>query len=146
MILLTLLIIIPLIEIAIFYAVGTQIGIVQTIALYVLTAILGGFFVQQQGFETLIKGQRALNEGFLPLEELFDGVCIVVAGLLLLAPGFLSDGVALALLFPFVRRTLRGAIARHFEMREPEGKDSSVYQEIIEGSFVRIDEDGRGNP
>ena len=94
-------IIIPLVEIYFFLLVGDAVGILQTLLLCVLTAIIGGFLVKKQGLETLFNAQKNLQGGTLPMKEIFDGFCLVVAGALLMTPGFFTDIVGFSLLVPF---------------------------------------------
>ena len=121
---LALLIGIPLIEIYLFIQVGGAIGVWSTIGLVVLTALIGTALLRQQGLATLARAQSELDQQHLPVRELFDGVCLLVGGLLLLTPGFLTDALGFSLLLPPLRAVLgRGiwaALARsrnvHFSM------------------------------
>lgn len=107
----------PLVEIAGFVVVGDAIGVWATLALVVLAAIAGLAVVRRQGVATLAKAQRAAAAGQPPAAALFDGLCILVAGFLLVLPGFVSDAIGLALLLAPVRRVLGLALwallARH---------------------------------
>jgi len=107
----------PLIEIAVFVVVGDAIGLWATLGLVVLAAFAGLGIVRHQGVATLANAQRAAAAGQPPVAALFDGLCILVAGFLLILPGFVSDGVGLALLLAPVRRVLGlllwALLARH---------------------------------
>lgn len=102
-ILLILLIGVPLAEIALFIEIGGWIGLWPTIATVVLTALFGTALLRQQGLATLQRAQRELNSQRLPVRELFDGACLLVAGVLLLTPGFLTDAIGFMLLVPPLR-------------------------------------------
>jgi UPF0716 protein FxsA len=97
---------IPLIEIYLFIQVGGSIGVWPTIGLVILTAFIGTALLRQQGMATLARAQSELDQQKLPVRELFDGVCLLVGGLLLLTPGFLTDALGFALLIPPLRFVL----------------------------------------
>ena len=99
---------IPLIEIYLFIAVGGRIGVWPTIGLVILTALVGTTLLRQQGLATLARAQAETEANRLPVRELFDGVCLLFGGMLLLTPGFMTDAFGLALLLP----QLRGLIGR----------------------------------
>lgn len=99
-------IVIPLIEIGMFIVVGDEIGVAWTLILCVITALLGGTLVRYQGLHTLVSARTRLDAGALPVDALFDGLCIIIAGALLLTPGFVTDTVGFALLVPYFRRLL----------------------------------------
>lgn len=105
-------IIIPLIEIALFIKVGEAIGTANTLLCIVLTAILGVYFLRQQGFETLNRLQGRASRGEIPATELAEGACLLFAGALLLTPGFFTDGVGALLLWPYTRRAFISRIAK----------------------------------
>ncbi len=96
----------PLLEIGVFIWIGDEIGILATVATTVLTAILGTALVRAQGLATLSKVNDSLNRGEMPVRPVFDGACLLVAGALLLAPGFITDAIGLILFIPFVRAIL----------------------------------------
>ena len=100
-------VIVPVIEIVLFYFVGTSIGIWPTLALVILTAFIGSWLVSRQGRATWMEFRRALSAGEVPTRTIVHGAMILVAGALLLTPGFLTDVVGLMLLVPAVREALR---------------------------------------
>lgn len=116
-ILVLLFLVVPLAEIALLIEVGGIIGTLPTIAACVGTAVLGGVLVRGQGRAVLASLRRALDEGRLPAREVFDGVCILVAGALLMTPGFLTDAVGFALLVPPLRAALYRQLVRRLERR-----------------------------
>ncbi len=115
------LIVVPIIEIAVFINVGGVIGLWPTLAVVILTAMAGTFLLRQQGLATLHRAQKKLTSEELPLAELFDGACILFAGALLLTPGFVTDAVGLVLMAPPVRRALGKhlwrALSSHVDIR-----------------------------
>ncbi len=101
--LLILFIAIPMIEIALFIQVGGVIGLGWTLAIVLLTAILGSWLVRQQGVQALGQLQQSFHALGDPTEPLAHGAMILFSGALLLTPGFFTDGVGFALLVPPVR-------------------------------------------
>lgn len=96
----------PIIEIAVFIQAGELIGLWPTIGVVVLTAIIGTSLMRAQGLQTLAKAQRQMDQGEMPIGALFDGICILVAGVLLLTPGFVTDTFGFLLLVPPLRQLI----------------------------------------
>jgi UPF0716 protein FxsA len=113
--LLAVLIGVPLIEIGLFIEIGGLIGLWPTLAVVVLTAALGSWQLRAQGLATLARARQQLDRGELPTRELFDGFCLVVAGAMLLTPGFMTDVIGLALFVPAIRNSVRRFLARRME-------------------------------
>lgn len=135
-------ILIPLAEVYAFINVGEKIGALDTLLLCVLTAAIGGFIVRHQGLETLFKAQKNLQSGHLPLEALFDGFCLVIAGALLLTPGFVTDTVGFILLIPPFRLILRHSLTKYgkFQMHTSSTRTASSQDDIIEGEYKHVKE------
>lgn len=134
---------IPLAEIYVLIQVGSVIGALPTVALVVFTAALGAFLIRAQGLATVARMRASLDRGELPALELVEGACLLLAGALLLTPGFLSDTLGFVLLLPRLRRTLILAVlARGARGRPPRGPDpgeTASPGRIIEGEFRRED-------
>lgn len=109
--LLALFILVPLIELCLFSTLGRALGWPETIAIVILTAILGAALTKSQGRAALAKLKQTTSEGRMPHQEATDGILILIAGAVLLTPGFLTDSVGFLLLFPPVRAVLRGHLA-----------------------------------
>jgi UPF0716 protein FxsA len=105
---------VPIAEIAIFIEAGELIGLWPTLAMVVLTAIVGTAMLRQQGMSALRRAEAALQRNELPMEEVVTGLCLLVAGALLLTPGFLTDAIGFTLLVPTLRRFLGALVFRHF--------------------------------
>ena len=90
---------IPIIEISIFITVGSNIGILNTIAIILLTAIVGIFFVRRQGLNLLFNAQRNMSQGIMPTEEIKGGIFLLISGLLLITPGFFTDCIGFSNVF-----------------------------------------------
>ncbi len=97
---------IPVIEIYVLITVGSAIGAGTTIALIIFTALLGAVLVRAQGFSTLARVQGQLARGEMPAIEIFEGLFLLVAGALLLTPGFVTDAIGFAFLTPPLRRLI----------------------------------------
>jgi UPF0716 protein FxsA len=146
-------IVVPIAEIAVLIHVGGLIGAWETVALVVLTAVVGTALFRAQGTRVLLRAQDVMAEGGFPAKELFDGICILVAGVLLLTPGFITDSLGLALLIPGLRvwigRLLWQAARRsgHFHVH----MEGGAWQEprrggpddVIEGDFTIVNPDER---
>ncbi|MFC5586703.1 FxsA family protein [Nitratireductor kimnyeongensis] len=98
-----LLLAIPLAEIATFVVVGSQIGVFPTLGLVVVTAIAGSILLRIQGFGVVRRIQQTMNEGGVPGRDLVHGMMIMVAGVLLLTPGFVTDTLGFLLFVPAIR-------------------------------------------
>ena len=99
-----LLILMPVIEIAVFIYVGQAIGVWKVILLVILSAVVGAMLLRYQSLSVLKKINRDIRQGQTPEVGLVDGVLIVVGALLLIIPGFVTDVIGLLLMIPFVRR------------------------------------------
>lgn len=104
-------IIVPIIEIALLIQVSDIIGGFATIALVIVTAIIGAKMVKQQGMGALQNVQTQMAQGQMPAKELFTGICVIIAGVLLLTPGIVTDIFGLMLLTPAIRNKLAAGIA-----------------------------------
>ena len=112
--LLALFILVPCIEMVLLFTIGSRIGAVNTVAVILLTGFVGAWLARQQGWAAWVRIHEAMRQGRLPTREIVDGVLILAAGLLLLTPGFLTDAVGFALLIPFCRAAIRGALTGYF--------------------------------
>ena len=102
---------VPIVEIYLLIQVGQVIGAGWTIFLVVLTAVIGVALLKQQGLSTLQRAQQKMQDNELPAHEILEGMGLLVAGALLLTPGFFTDAVGFVLLFPPTRIRLVRAIA-----------------------------------
>ncbi len=96
-------VVMTLLEIYVLVSVGESIGGFSTILLVVITALIGSTLLKQQGWATMAKAQNAMANGQMPAFEMLEGVVILVSGVLLLTPGFITDTVGLLGLIPFSR-------------------------------------------
>ena len=108
---------VPLIEIGLFIQVGGWIGLWPTLGIVVLTAILGTYLVRSQGIAAINNLRGSFSRLEDPSEPLAHGAMILLAGALLLTPGFFTDGVGFALLAPPVRMALIRYMRKHVEVQ-----------------------------
>lgn len=97
---------VALTELWILLQVGGLIGGWATVGLVMLTGIVGITLLRRQGFRLLAQVQQRMQQGEMPAQEMLEGMCLVLGGLMLLTPGFLTDTVGFLLLLPFTRRWL----------------------------------------
>jgi UPF0716 protein FxsA len=107
----------PLVELAVIVQVAGTLGVLNTIGLLVGVSIVGGWLAKREGVVTLRRIQVALGRGEIPSREVTDGALILMAGALMIAPGFISDVVALLLLFPATRAVFRRVLMRSLAAR-----------------------------
>ncbi len=101
------LIVVPALEIGLLLLSGKTLGVLPTILLIIATGVLGAYLAKKQGLETLRKAQQNLQYGQMPGEAILDGLCILVGGVVLLTPGFITDAIGFFLLFPITRQWLK---------------------------------------
>ena len=110
---------VPLAEVFLFIELGGAIGALWTVLLCVATAAAGAAVVRVQGRAVAASARETLRAGRMPAVEAFDGVCLLVAGLMLLTPGFFTDATGFLLLVPLLRHGLRRMLARHVRAAGP---------------------------
>ena len=96
-------VVVTLAEIYVLVSVGDAIGAWSTILLVIITALIGSTLLKQQGWSIMAKAQQNIAEGRTPALEMLEGVVILVSGVLLLTPGFITDGLGLLGLMPWSR-------------------------------------------
>lgn len=99
-------VVMPIAEIAVLINVGEIIGGWNTVLLVILSAMLGAFLVKREGVATLAQAQLKMQKGELPAKELGSGLLLLVAGVLLVTPGFITDIFGLLLTLPFTRNRI----------------------------------------
>ena len=108
---------VPIIEIAAFIKIGEIIGLWPTIASIILTAIVGTFVLRLQGLSVLRKAQASLENNQVPLDSVIHGAFLLVAGALLLTPGFFTDAIGFVLLVPPARTLIAHYVWRRMKDR-----------------------------
>ncbi|MBM7096466.1 MULTISPECIES: FxsA family protein [Alteribacter] len=112
---LLLLIVVPALEIGVLVLSGNTIGIIPTILLIIATGILGAALAKKEGLNAIRTAQMQSAQGQMPSGVLLDGICILVGGVVLLTPGFITDALGFFLLFPQTRAIFKGFLQRMFE-------------------------------
>lgn len=159
-ILFVLFVVIPIIEIAVLMQVGAWLGAWPTLAIVIITAWLGAKNVKQQGIATLQSVQTKMAQGEAPSDEIVAGLLLLVAGVLLVTPGFVTDFFGLSLLVPQVRQGLIKAVQsqlttkavsqtqsfsfhQHTAFEQPntpqQSEENRHQGQTIEGEFERKD-------
>lgn len=121
LILVLLFVVAPLVELALFVQVASWIGLLQAVLLLLLVSALGVLVVRHQGLGAYRRVRDQVREGRLPAADLVNGLLIVVAGVLLILPGFISDVVAVLLLLPPTRVFVRALLQKHYAVRVASG-------------------------
>lgn len=130
---------VPIVEIYLLMQVGGIIGVGWTIFLVVFTAVIGVALLKIQGISTLNRAQQKLQANELPAREILEGMGLLVAGALLLTPGFFTDTIGFLLLFPPTRILLVKAVASRMVMSASvhvhaqhgqHGRDSDVIEDV----------------
>lgn len=142
---------IPLIEIWLFVQIGGAIGALPTVAGVVATAVIGMALLRRQGLAALERLQSTLEAGADPVGPVFDGFCLLLAGALLLTPGFFTDALGLLLFLPPVRAALLRLVVRRFVAPGGGGATYASYRwretrapgpggggEVIEGEWTEV--------
>lgn len=111
-VLLLLFVVAPIVELYVIVQVAGGIGIGQTILLMIVVSAIGASLAKSQGLSVVRRLQGTIASGHVPSAELADGALILLAGALMLAPGFISDCIALLLLFPPTRLPVRALLLR----------------------------------
>lgn len=136
-------IVVPLLEIFAFIEVGSAIGALPTLALIVLTAVVGAFLVRWQGLKVAMDARQSMARDELPVAAVVHGVLLLFAGLLLLTPGFVTDTAGFLLLVPGLRSLLATRILRWLEVRtKTRTRSDRRRPAVIEGEAIEIDSDG----
>lgn len=103
---LILFVLIPVIELYTMLSVAEEVGAFSTVMLVLLTAIIGGYLVRYQGMSVLLRSQAAIARGEQPTIEMLEGAILLICGLMLLLPGFITDSIGFLLLIPPLRQKL----------------------------------------
>lgn len=139
-------VIVPFIEITVLMQVGAVLGVLPTLAIIVITAYLGAQKVKQQGMATMANIQQKMAVGEMPSDDIIAGMLLLVAGVLLITPGFITDAFGLLLLFPTTRNALINLVKNNIispRVSTFNYSQNAEYQQhkpnnhIIEGEFER---------
>lgn len=142
---------VPIIEIGLFIQIGGLIGLWPTLAIVILTAMVGTALMRSQGAHAWAEIQGSFNELRDPTRPLAHGLMIVIAGMLLLTPGFFTDSVGLLLLIPAFRDAVMRFLAKRIQITRVEMGRAGAHRDphrppygdgVIDGEYVVEDDDG----
>lgn len=131
----------PLIEIAGFVVVGRQIGVLPTLGLVIATGILGAILLRIQGFGVMSSIRQEAEAGHDPSRELAHGMMVLLAGMLLLIPGFVTDIIGLLLFLPPIRDLAWGYLRRRIDIVTTGFGGFSRRGAKARGKTIDLDED-----
>ncbi len=144
MVLFLVFLLVPVIEIALFIELGGAIGVWATIAIIFLTAAIGATVARAQGLSTLGELQSRLDSGADPREPMAHGALLLIAGLLLLTPGFMTDAFGFALLVPPIRAAVIRKVANHMTVHaatHPGAQKRQSGPTVVDAEYEVVDED-----
>lgn len=101
----------PIIEIALLLRVGEAFGWLPTLLVVIITAVVGSAMLRQQGLATLNKARTRMDSGEMPAQQMLEGVLIMIGGVLLLTPGFVTDAFGFACLIPLTRQWMASRLS-----------------------------------
>lgn len=110
-------IVLPVLEIWLITTVAGQLGWVPTLLTVILVSAAGAWLVRREGLGVMQRVRDNIRGGRMPTDDLADGAMIFFASALMLTPGFLTDGIGLALLIPPIRALLRPPVIAYFRRR-----------------------------
>lgn len=132
--LILLFIVVPLLELYILIHVGSLIGVLPTIGICILTAVIGASLLRHQGLQTLARVQNKLSQGEIPATDMLEGVILLLCGFLLLTPGFFTDVIGFLCLVPQFRTFIATGILGKLLVRG--AASSHVHRTVtIEGEY-----------
>ncbi|WP_224245375.1 FxsA family protein [Hyalangium gracile] len=108
-------IVVPVLELYLLVVLGRQLGLAPTLGLLLVTALLGSVLAKREGRRVLRSWQTQVAQGRVPEEGILSGALVLLGGLLLILPGFITDAVGLFLLLPPTRRWVAGRVRRSME-------------------------------
>lgn len=140
--------IIPFVELYILFQLADLTSPLTTLAIVILTGIIGAYIAKKEGLSIFKETQEKLSTGRLPKDTLIEGLCVLIGGILLLTPGILTDIFGFSLLFPVTRVIYREFIKKHFktkvnyQMYTNQRKDykNTDEDEVIDVDYEEIDD------
>lgn len=130
----------PVVEIALLLKVGQYLGFWATLLIVISTAFAGFDICRRTGSSAVMKLISELDRGEPPVASAFDAAIKLIAGLLLVLPGLLTDIIGLVLLIPQTRQFLVRKAAENFRNSSEQTQTHSYDPSVIEGEFERLDE------
>lgn len=109
--------VIPFVEVTILLQLSKYLGVGSTIFMVLFSGILGAFFVRREGFSIWFKLQKELQEGQIPSDQIFNGILLLIAGIVLVTPGLLTDLLGYILIIPFTREAVKKIIVERVKKK-----------------------------
>ncbi len=149
---------VSLLEIFVLVKVGSFLGAWATISLVIITALVGSALVRSQGLQLLQQLQQRMAKGEMPGQQLIEGIMLIVTGVLLVTPGFVTDLCGLLLLQPAIRGKIAKVLIANVKLSPHATMSGSFSQssanspfsqsftsnkvdsDVIEGEFERKDD------
>lgn len=132
--------IVPFVEIYLLLQIGAFIGPFPTVFLVIFTAVVGTWLLRRQGFATFQRFQASLQKGEIPAYEMIEGPIILLGGVLLLTPGFVTDLLGLVCLIPSLRRKLAQYVIEHFLVLQTGfGTAKPAQHKVLDGEYRKED-------
>lgn len=137
-------IVIPIIELTVILQVSGAIGVLWTVLLILMTAMIGVTLLRQQGLATLMRAGQKMQQGQLPAQELAEGFLLALAGALLLTPGFVTDALGFSLLVPSVRKVLVKSVIKLLQPRMMSNMGGGFSQTFEQKTYTGTSRDETG--
>jgi UPF0716 protein FxsA len=118
--------VVPVIELALLINIGSLIGVLNTVIIVILTATIGAYMVRMEGIGVMYRIQRNMQEGIFPGDELINGMMILIAGAMLLTPGFFTDVLGFLMVFPVSREFIK-KIARRYIKKKMSSDEIEIH-------------------
>ena len=115
--LILLFILLPMLELALLMLIAEHTSLLFTLALIVVTGVIGAWLAKREGLQCLSRIQKELSQGQLPGDSLVDALMILVAGAVLITPGIITDILGFSLLVPPIRAAIKQRVIARFKHR-----------------------------
>ncbi|MCU0894110.1 MAG: FxsA family protein [Rhodospirillales bacterium] len=143
----TVMIVVPILEITVFILVGRYIGLWPTLACILFTALIGTVIIRFQGIGLIAAARKSIAAGEAPVGEVLQGLALLVAGALLITPGFITDTLGFLLLVPALRRRLAASLVAqaarraelHVRAARPGPGARAKTGVVIEGEWQEVE-------
>lgn len=123
---------VPVVELYLLIKVGSMIGAFETIAIIILTGILGAALARAQGLQILLDLREHLQHGKNPSRKIIEGLLVLIGAVALLTPGFLTDLLGFSLVLPFTRARYAAYLENYFAGQIRRGRWTVVRDDVID--------------
>ena len=118
--------IVPLIELTLLIKIGTVFGVFHTVALVLITGVIGAWLARDQGLRVIGELQATLGSGKIPTNQIIEGALVLVSAVLLVTPGVITDIIGFLFVIPYTRKIVRDMFKRYFADKIREGAYSGA--------------------